>query len=255
MLGVRGGAWAGGIFVVLAALYLAKLGYDQGYFTPILRVTAMIVAGTAALVWAEIGLRKGYRPTADAISARAWCRSTPGEYAAHVSFRLIESPLRHSPRCRSRPSWRPASRFAAARRSPRSSACSAAWPRSLLSQNSSNALGLFIYLAVLNTGFLWVARKQSWTFITAIALAGTSLMEFGWMATRLNPDKLPVAVIGFAVLGAIYMWHAVDLADDEAQATTHVLGLLGGTLPLAWPWCWPPIPASWISGHGCSATS
>ena len=61
MLGVRGGAWAGGIFVVLAALYLAKLGYDQGYFTPILRVTAMILAGTAALVWAEIGLRKGYR--------------------------------------------------------------------------------------------------------------------------------------------------------------------------------------------------
>ena len=70
------------------------------------------------------------------------------------------------------------------------------------------------------------------------------------MATRLNPETLPVAVIGFAVLGAIYMWHAVLTGDDEAQATSHVLGFLGGLLPLGlavvlaadprfveqWPW-------------------
>jgi uncharacterized membrane protein len=226
MLGVRGAAWLAGITFVIAALFLAKLGYDRGVFTPILRVTAMVLAGTAALVWAEIGLRRGYRPLIESPLLTFAAMSVTTLVAAGVSVRHgavftavlgllggLATPI-------------------------------------LLSQNSNNALGLFIYLAVLNTGFLWVARKRSWAFITAIALAGTSLMEFGWMATRLNEATLPVAVGGFAALGAIYMWHAVSTADNEDEATSHVLGLLGGLLPLAfsvilaadrrfiaqWPW-------------------
>ena len=203
---------------MLAALYFAKLGYDQGYFTPILRVTAMILAGTAALVWAEIGLRKGYRPTADAISGAGLVSLYAGWYAAHVSFRLIESPLLTF-------TAMSVTTLVAAGISVRHGAVFTAVlgllgglaTPVLLSSNSNNALGLFLYLAVLNIGFLWVARKQSWAFITAIALAGTSLMEFGWMATRLNTETLPIAVIGFAVLGAIYMWHAMHTADDEAM--------------------------------------
>ena len=70
------------------------------------------------------------------------------------------------------------------------------------------------------------------------------------MAGGLNTSTLPAAVIGFAVLGAIYMWHAVRTADDDALLASHVLGFLGGLLPLGlavvlaadsrfveqWPW-------------------
>ena len=251
MLGVRGAAWLAGIFFVLGALYLAKLGYDQGYFTPVLRVVALVLAGTAALVWAELGLRKGYRPAADAISGAGLVALYAGWYSAHVNHRLIESPLATFVAMS-------VTTLVAAGISVRHGAAFTAVlgllgglaTPVLLSQNSNNALGLFLYLAVLNTGFLWVARRQNWAFITAIALAGTSLMEFGWMATRLNEATLPMAVGGFALLGAIYMWHALETADDEDASTSHVLGLLGGMLPLAlstvlaadqrfvdqWPW-------------------
>ncbi len=251
MLGVRGAAWMAGITFVIAALFLAKLGYDRGVFTPILRVTAMILAGTGALIWAEIGLRKGYRPAADAISGAGLVALYSGWYSAHVNHRLIESPLLTFVAMS-------VTTLVAAGISVRHGAAFTAVlgllgglaTPILLSQNSNNALGLFLYLAILNTGFLWVARQQAWTFITAIALVGTSLMEFGWMSTRLNPDTLPMAVAGFAVLGAIYMWHAVATADDQDAPASHVLGLLGGMLPLAlsvivaadprfvqqWPW-------------------
>jgi uncharacterized membrane protein len=251
MLGVRGGLVLGGIFVALAALYFAKLSYDHGYFTPILRVIVMILAGTAALVWAEIGLRRRYQPTADAISGAGLVSLYAGWYAAHVSFGLIESPLLTF-------AAMSVTTLVAAGISVRHGAAFTAIlgllgglaTPILLSNNSNNPLGLFLYLAVLNTGFLWVARNQAWTFITAIALVGTSLMEFGWMATRLSSETLPIAVIGIAVLGAIYMWHAVATGDDEAQVTSHVLGFVGGLLPLGlavvlaadrrfveqWPW-------------------
>jgi uncharacterized membrane protein len=251
MLGVRGAAWVGGITLVITALLLAKLGYEHGFFTPILRVTAMILAGTAALVWAEIGLRKGYRPSADAISGAGLVSLYAGWYSAHVNHRLIESPLLTfvAMSVTTLVAAGISARHGAAFTAALGLLGGLATPP-LLSQNSNNPLGLFLYLAVLNIGFLWVARKRSWTFITAIALVGTSLMEFGWMATRLNPETLPVAVIGFAVLGAIYMWHAVLTGDDEAMATSHVLGFLGGMLPLGlavvlaadprfveqWPW-------------------
>ena len=251
MLGVRGAAWVGGITLVITALLLAKLGYEHGVFTPILRVTAMILAGTAALIWAEIGLRKGYRPSADAISGAGLVSLYAGWYSAHVNHRLIESPLLTfvAMSVTTLVAAGISARHGAAFTAALGLLGGLATPP-LLSQNSNNPLGLFLYLAVLNVGFLWVARKRAWTFITAIALAGTSLMEFGWMATRLNPETLPVAVIGFAVLGAIYMWHAVLTGDDEAMATSHVLGFLGGMLPLGlavvlaadprfvelWPW-------------------
>ncbi len=211
----------------------------------------MVLAGTGALVWAELGLRRGYRPAADAISGAGLVALYAGWYSAHANHGLIASPLAAFVAMS-------VTTLVAAGISVRHGTIFTAVlgligglaTPVLLSSNSNNALGLFLYLAVLNTGFLWVARQRQWAFITAIALAGTSLMEFGWMASRLDEATLPVGVAGFAVLGAIYMWHALNTADDDEQTTSHVLGLLGGMLPLAlsivlaadprfvrqWPW-------------------
>ena len=146
----------------------------------------MILAGNRRLVWAENRPASGYRPPPTRFRGRAWSRSMPVVLGARQPP-AHESPLRDLRAMA-------ATTLVAAGVSVRHGAVftsvlgllgGLATPI-LLSRNSNNPLGLFIYLAVLNTGFLWVARKRSWAFITGIALAGTSLMAFGWMATRLT---------------------------------------------------------------------
>ena len=236
LLGIKGAAWLAGIAFVIAALFLAKLAVDQGVFTPIVRLIAMIAFGTGALVWAELGLRKGYEPTADAISGAGIVTLYAGWFAAHVVWGLI--------------GMTPAF-FAMALVTVVAAAISVrhgalftailgilgglATPL-LLSSGSDRPIGLFAYLTVLNVGFLWVARRQAWTAITAIALGGTTLMQMGWLFRRLlhlevPPDTLLVAAIAFAVLGAIYLLHA-HWTDPEVSPISHVLGRLGGAVPL-----------------------
>ena len=89
MLGVRGAAWLGGITIVaIAALFFAKWSIDQGFFTPPIRVATMLVAGVAALTWAEVTLRGGYQPTANAVSGAAVSSpSTPPSSPATACMR------------------------------------------------------------------------------------------------------------------------------------------------------------------------
>ena len=68
LLGVRGAAWLGGITLVIAALFFARWSIEQGFFTPVIRIAIMLLAGTGALLWAELKLREGYQTTANALS-------------------------------------------------------------------------------------------------------------------------------------------------------------------------------------------
>jgi uncharacterized membrane protein len=236
LLGIKGAAWLAGIAFVIAALFLAKLAVDQGVFTPIVRLIAMIGGGTAALVWAELGLRKGYRPTADAISGSGIVTLYAGWFAAHVVWDLIGMT----------PAFVAMTivTLAAAAISVRHGALFTAIlgilgglaTPILLSSGSDRPFGLFAYLTVLNVGFLWVARKQAWTAITAIALCGTTLMQLGWLTRRLlqaevPPDTLLIAAIAFAILGAVYLLHAY-WTDFEVAPTSQILGLFGAAVPL-----------------------
>jgi hypothetical protein len=236
LLGVRGAAWAAGIALVIAAILFAKWSVDQGYFarifTPVVRVVLMVVSGTAALVWAELGLRKGYRPTADALSGVGIVTLYAAWYSAH---RVVDPALLDTTGTFVAMSVVTAvAALIAVRRAALFTAIlgiagGLATPL-LVSSHVDRPLGLFGYLAVLNVGFLWVARRQGWAIIAGLALTGTTLLEIGWTATRLNQDKLGIAVLAYALLGGLYLWHAMATADDESPAS-HGIGLAGASFP------------------------
>ena len=50
----------------------------------------------------------------------------------------------------------------------------------LLSTGQDNPLGLFGYIAILNTGLVAVALNRRWHFLTLLAAVGTVVMQIGW---------------------------------------------------------------------------
>jgi uncharacterized membrane protein len=231
LLGIRGAAWLAGITLVIAALLFAKWSIDQGFFSPLVRVILMVAAGTAALVWAEIGLRKGYEPTADALSGAGIVILYAAWFSAHSLYGLIGV----TPAFVAMSVVTVVAAVISVRRAALFTAIlgvlgGLATPL-LLSSGQDRPVGLFSYLALLNLGFLFVARRQRWAVITALALGGTSLLEFGWMAFRLREETLLVAIVSFAVLGGLYLWHTLATRDD-GEPTNHLLGIVGTTIPL-----------------------
>lgn len=231
LLGIRGAAWLAGITLVIAALLFAKWSIDQGFFSPLVRVILMVVAGTGALVWAEIGLRKGYQPTADALSGAGIVILYAAWFSAHALHGLIGV----TPAFVAMSMVTVVAAVISVRRAALFTAIlgvlgGLATPL-LLSSGQDRPVGLFSYLALLNLGFLFVARRQRWAVITALALGGTSLLEFGWMAFRLREETLLVAIVSFAVLGGLYLWHTLATEADDEPANNG-LGLVGSTIPL-----------------------
>ena len=49
----------------------------------------------------------------------------------------------------------------------------------ILSSGKDNPIGLFSYVLLLDLGFLWVAQKQKWSFVSYLALIGTFIFRSG----------------------------------------------------------------------------
>ena len=231
MLGIRGAAWLAGITFVIAALFFAKWSIDQGFFSPAIRVTMLAVFGTGALIWAELGLRKGYAASADAISGAGVVTLYITWFAAHTLYGLVgQTPAFIGMSVVTAVSAVIAIRHAALFTAILGVLGGLATPL-LLSTGSDRPIGLFAYLSLLNLGYLFVARRQRWPVIAGLALVGTTLIELGWMAARLTPDTLVIAMIASAVLGGLYLWHALETGDGDGVSATQVIGYLGATVP------------------------
>jgi uncharacterized membrane protein len=232
MLGVRGAAWLGGVTLVIAAIFFAKWSIDQGFFTPVIRVSTMLVLGTAALTWAEIKLRDQYQTTANALSGAGVVTLYAAFYAGHSLYQLFAlSTAFAGMSIVTLLAGVIAIRFAAQFTALIGLAGGLATPV-LLSTGVDRPLAFFSYLAVLAAGFLYVAERRSWPAVTGLALVGTSLLQFGWYATWIAPEKLPVGAAAFSVIGAIYLWHAVR-TRDAGKPLMHQAAVTGGLVPLA----------------------
>jgi uncharacterized membrane protein len=231
LLGVRGAAWLGGITLVIAALFFARWSIDQGFFTPVIRLASMLLIGTAALVWAELNLRAQYQTTANAVSGAGIVILYVAFFAGHSLYQLVSLPIAFAGMSMvTLLAGVIAIRFAAQFTALIGIAGGLATPV-LLSSGVDRPLAFFSYLAVLAAGFLHVAERRAWPSVTAVALVGTTMLELAWYANWIAPEKISIAVAAFAVLGAIFLGHAVQTRRVEVPLM-HQAALAGALVPL-----------------------
>ena len=97
----------------------------------------------------------------------------------------------------------------------------------LLSTGQDNPLGLFGYIAILDAGLILVALNRRWYFLTALAAAGTAIMQIGWAGKFFESEKyfegnkilVALAVLlGFNALYLAAAWAAKLRGADEQMA-------------------------------------
>lgn len=112
----------------------------------------------------------------------------------------------------------------------------------LCSTGQDNPGGLFGYIALLDAGLLGVARHRRWLHLTALAAAGTILMQFGWFSRfgwsehYFEGAKTWIIVAVFAGFAGLFAaaarWSQVRETEDR-WLTWSALGMCGSALAAA----------------------
>ena len=114
----------------------------------------------------------------------------------------------------------------------------------LLSTGQDNPLGLFGYIAILDAGLILVALHRRWNFLTALAAAGTFIMQAGWAGKFFETgkyfegDKILVALavlLGFNMLYLAAAWWSKFRGQTNKWLSGSTIGLAAVALAFtAW---------------------
>ena len=112
----------------------------------------------------------------------------------------------------------------------------------LCSTGQDNPAALFGYIALLDMGLLAVAKHQRWLHLTALAAAGTAMLQFGWLSKfgysgyyfeGANTWILVAVFGGFAALFAAAARWSRTRDDEDLYPAWSALGLCGSAMVAA----------------------
>ncbi len=232
LVGLKGAAWLGGIALVIASLFFAKWTVDQGLVTPPLRIAGLVLAGVAALVWAELSLRRGYATTANAVSGAGIAILYIAFYAGHALYGLFPLSVTFGLMALvTVTAGVLAIRYDALFTALLGLLGGFATPP-LLSTGVDHPVGLFSYTLLLNVGLLSVATRRRWAVLVPLGLLGTLVIEVGWFSSFMSPEKMGIGLLAFFVFGLLYVL-VPSLFEDQADARLGGSAVLGGLVPFA----------------------
>ncbi|MFO0578016.1 MAG: DUF2339 domain-containing protein [Polyangia bacterium] len=218
LLGVRGAAWLGAIALVIAGTLFAKYSIENDLIKPPLRIALLVIAGVGALVGAELGLRRQYAVTANALCSGGVAILYSAFFAAHNLYQLISLPttfglLSLTTGAAALLALRHDNLYIAVLGLLGGFATPLA-----LSTGQDRPFSLFGYVLLLDLGFVVLAIRRGWTRLALLTLLLTLFMEAGWASRFLTPEKLPIAVGTAALFGLCYMaLPAAGRSLDEAK--------------------------------------
>jgi uncharacterized membrane protein len=242
-MGAKLFAWVGGLALFLGIIFFVKLSIERGWISPELRTAIGFVIG-AGLVGAGVVIqrRKLYATLAHTLCATGIVVLYGVSYAAHGLYHI--PPFDHALVTFGLMTLITATAFLLAVRMEAQVVAVLGMLGGFLtpilcSTGQDNPGGLFSYIALLDIGVLAVAKHQRWLHLTALAAAGTIVMQAGWMVKFFHSSQyaigsatwIPVSVfLGFATLFMLAAWWSRQRDDDDAFPAGAALALCGSAM-------------------------
>jgi uncharacterized membrane protein len=190
--------------VLIGVAWFLKLAFDRNWIGPPVRVWIGLAAAAALAVWSERFRRQGFRAFSFSLKALGTSIAYLSLWAASSVFHLG-------------PSWlifvamsavTIANAVLARRQNSEllglyALAGGLATP-GLLSIGHSNEVFLFLYLALLNAGALFLMAAHQWKRVAWAALLGTAAYYIGWSVIEDDPSHLPLMVFFLALFFALF---------------------------------------------------
>ena len=236
-MGVKGFAWIGGFALFLGVAFFIKYSFDNNLVPPELRVAIGFLAGLGLLVGGVALSRKNFPALSQTLCATGVvvlyavtfsCRSIYhfeffGPLPTFLLMVLITSTA-----------FLLAARLNALVVAILGMLGGFLTPI-LLSTGQDNPLGLFGYIAILDTGLILVALNRRWHFLTALAALGTAFMQIGWAGRFFTIEKYFEGNKVFIALAVLLGFNALYLAANwlAKRRGQSNWWLAGGNLLLA----------------------
>ncbi|MBW3564035.1 MAG: DUF2339 domain-containing protein [Acidobacteria bacterium] len=204
LIGVRLFSWIAGIALALASVFFIKYSFDQGILTPPIRMAIGLVTGIGLLLACELRVARGYRHTANAMDGAGIAILYATLFSSSAIWKLLPTSLTFALMILVTAvavllSVRRDSPFIAVLGLVGGFATPA-----MLSTGENRPIVLFSYLLMLNAGLAWVAYRKRWPLLSILALAFTTLYQWGWVVRFLNSSTIPLAIaifLAFPILG------------------------------------------------------
>lgn len=177
------GRWLNRIGIVallLAGSFFLKFAFDNDWIGPAGRVVIGLLAGSALIVSSQTLLKRGYSYFSDGIAGLGAGVLYLSLYAAHQLYHLV-------------PSWAAFGGMAITTAALMGLALGRGSLRiallalaggfltpALLSSGVDAQIQLFSYLAILNMGLMFLARRRDWDLLPPLALLATIAYYIGW---------------------------------------------------------------------------
>ncbi|MCP3920896.1 MAG: DUF2339 domain-containing protein [bacterium] len=232
-LGVRGAAIVGGISLVVAGLLFFQYAIAHGYFGPGLRIAVGSLLGIALLLAKSPLERRDLSVLSDVLAGAGAVLLYGAAWASYRLYDFIPLPVSFA--------WMAAVTVLTAILAVRHNSQLIALfgliggfaTPILLSSGENRPISLFGYILLLDVGLLAIARKQRWPLLGLLGIVGTTILQAGWVVTRMEPEqaRLGLAILGaFALLFAAGTAHARDGEDSKKDKHAWLVSQTAGVL-------------------------
>ena len=203
LVGVRLFAWLGGAALFLAAALFLHYSIQQNLVSPPVRVASGLLFGALCLFGGD-RLREKTPLAAHALCGAGVAILYAALFAARSLYGLINAPVAFAGMALVTVT---AGLFAIRRNAYFVALLGLlggmATPY-LLSTGQDRPISLFLYVALLSAGVVFVAGRQSWPSLGLLGLASAGALFVGWSARYLVADRAAYALFALTLVSAVY---------------------------------------------------